>query len=176
MKQFKTYSQTTPEAARQWYAVDASTMPLGRLAVLIANKLIGKSKVTFTPHTDNGDFVVVVNASKIVVTGDKMTSKHYYRHSGYIGSLTDLRLEEMLEKHPEKVIQHAVEGMLPKNKLAPARLARLKIFAGPDHTHEAQKPMTMQRLSTQVHSESENQAKREEEEKPQVSLSKKETK
>ena len=140
MKQYKTYSQTQSEQKREWFIIDASTMPLGRLAVIIADKLMGKSKVTFTPHTDNGDFVVVTNAKKLVVTGEKMTDKHYYRHSGYIGNLHDLTLQEVIEKYPERAVEQAVAGMLPKNKLAPARMKRLKVFPGEEHAHTAQQP------------------------------------
>jgi len=136
----KTYSQKTAEISRDWWVVDASTMPLGKLAVIVADKLMGKSKVTFTPHTDNGDFVVVINAKKIQVTGNKMTNKHYYRHSGYPGNLKDLTLAEVIEKDPTLVVSQAVAGMLPKNKLQPDRLGRLKIFAGEQHAHTAQQP------------------------------------
>ena len=140
MKTYKTYSQTQPESTRAWFLVDASTMPLGRLAVVIADKLMGKSKTTFTPHTDNGDFVVVINAKNLVVTGNKLEDKHYYRHSGYQSGLTDLTLREVLEKDPSLAIEHAVAGMLPKNKLAPERLKRLKVFPGAEHAHTAQTP------------------------------------
>ena len=136
----KTYSQKTSEINREWWIIDASTLPLGKLAVVIADKLMGKSKVTYTPHTDNGDFVVVINAKKLIVTGDKMTDKHYYRHSGYQGGLTDLTLAELVEKDPAIAIKHAVAGMLPKNKLQPDRLARLRIFDGAEHDHVAQSP------------------------------------
>jgi large subunit ribosomal protein L13 len=136
----KTYSQKPTEISREWWIIDASTMPLGKLAVLIADKLTGKSKVTFTPHTDNGDFVVVVNAKDIQVTGNKMTDKHYYRHSGYPGNLKHLTLAEIIEKDPSFVVAHAAAGMIPKNKLQPERLKRLKVFAGAEHTHTAQQP------------------------------------
>ena len=136
----KTYSQKGSEINRDWWLIDASTMPLGQLAVIIADKLMGKSKVTYTPHIDNGDYVVVINAKDIVVTGNKMTDKKYYRHSGYPGGLTELKLEEVLEKDPAMVITKAVKGMLPKNKLAADRLKRLRVFAGPEHTHTAQNP------------------------------------
>ncbi|MDL2235579.1 50S ribosomal protein L13 [Christensenellaceae bacterium OttesenSCG-928-L17] len=139
-KLYKTYSQTQPEETREWFLVDASKMPLGRLSVVIADKLMGKSKVTYTPHTDNGDFVVVINARDLVVTGNKMTDKHYYRHSGFPGGLTDLTLEEVIEKDPSQAIKHAVAGMIPKNKLAPERMKRLKIFPGAEHAHTAQTP------------------------------------
>lgn len=136
----KTYSQKSSEINREWWLIDANSMPLGKLAVIIADKLMGKSKVTYTPHTDNGDFVVVINAKKLIVTGDKMTNKHYYRHSGYQGGLTDLTLAELVEKDPAIAIKHAVAGMLPKNKLQPDRLARLRIFDGAEHDHVAQSP------------------------------------
>ncbi len=136
----KTYSQKSSEISRNWWLIDASTMPLGKLAVKIADKLIGKSKVTFTPHIDNGDYVVVVNAKDLKVTGAKMTDKKYYRHSGFPGGLTELKLEEVLEKEPSLAIREAVKGMLPKNKLSADRLARLRIFDGAEHTHTAQNP------------------------------------
>lgn len=136
----KTYSQKGSEIKREWWLVDASSMPLGKLAVVIADKLMGKSKVTYTPHIDNGDFVVVVNAKNLVVTGNKMLDKKYYRHSGYPGGLKELRLEEVIEKDASRAIREAVKGMLPKNKLAAERLKRLRIFDGAEHTHAAQNP------------------------------------
>ena len=136
----KTYSQKTKEIKREWYIIDAGTMPLGKLAVIIADKLMGKSKVTYTPHIDNGDYVVVTNAKNVVVTGNKMVDKKYYRHSGYPGGLKELKLEEVLEKDPARVVREAVKGMLPKNKLAAERLKRLRVFEGSEHTHTAQNP------------------------------------
>ena len=136
----KTYSQKGSEIKREWWVIDASTMPLGKLAVVIADKLMGKSKVTYTPHIDNGDYVVVVNAKNLVVTGDKMVDKKYYRHSGFPGGLTELKLEEVIEKNPAVAIAAAVKGMLPKNKLAAERLKRLRIFDGAEHAHTAQNP------------------------------------
>ena len=136
----KTYSQKGSEVSRDWWVIDASTLPLGKLAVVIADKLMGKSKVTYTPHIDNGDYVVVTNAKHLVVTGNKMVDKKYYRHSGFPGGLTELKLEEVLEKDPTLAIKAAVKGMLPKNKLAADRLARLRIFDGADHAHAAQNP------------------------------------
>ncbi len=136
----KTYSQKSSEIKREWYLIDASTLPLGKLAVVIADKLMGKSKVTYTPHIDNGDYVVVINAKNLKVTGDKMTDKTYYRHSGFPGGLKSLRLEEVIEKDPSYAIIEAVKGMLPKNKLAADRLARLRVFDGAEHTHTAQNP------------------------------------
>ena len=136
----KTYSQKAAEIKREWWVIDASTLPLGKLAVVIADKLMGKSKVTYTPHIDNGDYVVVINAKNIKVTGEKMTQKMYHRHSGFPGGLTSLKLEEVIEKHPEVAIREAVKGMLPKNKLAADRLARLRVFDGAEHAHVAQNP------------------------------------
>ena len=136
----KTYSQKSSEIAREWWIIDASTLPLGKLAVVIADKLMGKSKVTYTPHTDNGDYVIVVNAKNLKVTGDKMTDKHYYRHSGFPGGLTDLTLAEIIEKDPTLAVKKAVAGMLPKNKLQAERMKRLRVFAGAEHSHTAQTP------------------------------------
>ena len=136
----KTYSQKSSEINREWWLVDASSMPLGRLAVIIADKLMGKSKVTYTPHIDNGDYVVVINAKDLVVTGEKMTQKKYYRHSGYPGGIKELKLEEVIEKDPSRAISEAVKGMIPKNKLAAERLGRLRVFAGAEHAHTAQNP------------------------------------
>ena len=136
----KTYSQKASEIKREWWLIDASSLPLGKLAVVIADKLMGKSKITYTPHIDNGDYVVVVNAKNIQVTGDKMTKKMYYRHSGFPGGLKELKLEEVIEKNPSVAIREAVKGMLPKNKLTADRLARLSIFDGLEHTHVAQNP------------------------------------
>ncbi len=136
----KTYSQKSAEINREWWLIDASTMPLGKLAVVIADKLMGKSKVTYTPHIDNGDYVVVTNAKDLVVTGDKMVQKKYYRHSGYPGGIKELRLEEVVEKDATRAIREAVKGMLPKNKLAAERMKRLRVFEGAEHTHTAQNP------------------------------------
>ena len=136
----KTYSQKSAEIKREWWTIDASSMSLGKLAVVIADKLMGKSKVTYTPHIDNGDYVVVTNAKNIIVTGDKMVKKMYYRHSGYPGGLKELKLEEVIEKDPSRVIREAVKGMLPKNKLSAERLKRLRVFDGEEHAHIAQNP------------------------------------
>lgn len=136
----KTYSQKTSEIQREWYIIDAATLPLGKLAVVIADKLMGKSKVTYTPHTDNGDYVVVINAKDLQVTGEKMTTKMYHHYSGYPGGLKSLKLEEVIAKDPSIAIKKAVKGMLPKNKLAADRLARLRVFTGPEHAHTAQTP------------------------------------
>ena len=136
----KTYSMKGADIEREWWVIDASSMPLGKLAVVIADKLMGKSKVTYTPHIDNGDYVVVTNAKNIVVTGDKMIQKKYYRHSGYPGGIKELKLEEVIEKDPSRAIIEAVKGMLPKNKLMAERLKRLRIFAENEHAHAAQNP------------------------------------
>ena len=136
----KTYSQKANEINREWWVIDAASLPLGKLAVVIADKLMGKSKVTYTPHIDNGDYVVVTNAKKLVVTGDKMVQKKYYRHSGYPGGIKELRLEEVIEKDPSRAIREAVKGMLPKNKLMADRLKRLRVFESDEHAHAAQSP------------------------------------
>lgn len=136
----KTYSQKPAEAETKWYLIDASGQTLGRLSTKIATLLSGKHKPTYTPHVVGGDAVVVINASKIRVTGNKLNDKMYYRHSGYPGGIKEINLEDQLTKHPERVIQHAVAGMLPKNKLQAVMLRNLKVFAGAEHTHEGQKP------------------------------------
>jgi large subunit ribosomal protein L13 len=139
----KTYSQKPSEVSRRWILIDASSAPLGRVSTEIAKYLIGKYKPTYTPHIDGGDYVVVINAKNAVVTGGKERDKVYYRHSGFPGGIKDARLEEVREKFPERIIENAVKGMLPKNKLSPERMARLKVFAGSEHTHAAQKPETV---------------------------------
>lgn len=136
----KTFSQRTEDVSRTWYLIDAADAPMGRVATEIARLLIGKSKPTYTPHVDNGDYVVVINAAKTVVTGDKETGKIYYRHSGYPGGIRDATVKEVREKYPERLIEAAVKGMIPKNKLASGRMNRLRIFAGEEHTHTAQTP------------------------------------
>jgi large subunit ribosomal protein L13 len=136
----KTYSAKPGEITREWYLVDADGQTLGRLATLIADTLRGKRKPQFTPHVDTGDFVIVVNAEKIVTTGNKLDQKRYYRHSGYPGGLKSRTLREQLERRPTEVIRAAVKGMLPKNKLARRQLTKLKVYAGPEHPHESQAP------------------------------------
>ncbi|MBQ8984363.1 50S ribosomal protein L13 [Candidatus Saccharibacteria bacterium] len=136
----KTYSQKGSEISREWYVIDAKSLPLGKLAVVIADKLMGKSKVTYTPHIDNGDYVVVTNAKELKVTGEKLTDKKYYRHSGFPGGIKELSLAEVIEKDPGLAIKEAVKGMLPKNKLQAERMSRLRVFAGAEHTHAAQNP------------------------------------
>jgi large subunit ribosomal protein L13 len=136
----KTYVATPANRERNWVLVDASDKTLGRLATRIADTLRGKLKPEYTPHIDTGDFVVVVNAEKIAVSGNKREQKLYHRHSGYPGGLRTRTLEEMLERRPEEVIRLAVKGMLPRNRLGRQQLRKLKVYAGPDHPHEAQKP------------------------------------
>ncbi len=140
----KTYSAKPGEVARDWYVVDAEGQTLGRLATRIADTLRGKLKPQYTPHTDTGDFVIVVNAEKIHVTGQKLDQKMYWRHSGYPGGIRGRTLREQLERRPTEVIRKAVKGMLPKNRLAAAQLTKLKVYAGPDHPHEAQAPKTLE--------------------------------
>ena len=136
----KTYTAKKGEIAREWYLVDADGQTLGRLATQIADTLRGKNKPAYTPHVDTGDFVIVVNAEKIHVTGNKLDQKRYYRHSGYPGGLRSRTLREQLDRRPTEVLRTAVKGMLPKNRLARQQITKLKIYAGPDHPHEAQAP------------------------------------
>jgi large subunit ribosomal protein L13 len=139
----KTYSAKASEIERQWYVVDAEGQTLGRLATRIADILRGKRKPEFTPHVDTGDFVIVVNAEKIGVTGNKRASKMYYRHSGYPGGLRSRTLAEQLDRRPTEVIRLAVKGMLPRNRLARQQLTKLKVYAGPEHPHGAQNPQPL---------------------------------
>lgn len=136
----KTYSAKPTDVTRKWYVVDASEDTLGRVATKVAKLLTGKDKPMFTKHIDVGDYVVVINAGKINVTGEKLDSKMYYRHSQYPGALKELTLREKMEKDPTHALTHAVRGMLPVNKLRDGRLDRLKVYAGSEHSHEAQKP------------------------------------
>jgi large subunit ribosomal protein L13 len=140
----KTYVATPADRQRDWYVVDAEGQTLGRLATRIADALRGKLKPQYTPHIDTGDFVVVVNAEKIRVTGNKLEQKRYWRHSGYPGGIKSRTLSEMLERRPEEVIRKAVKGMLPRNRLARKQLTKLKVYAGPDHPHAAQQPKPME--------------------------------
>ena len=140
----KTYVATPVERERNWLLVDAEGQTLGRLATQIADALRGKRKPEYTPHIDTGDFVIVVNAEKISVTGKKLSDKKYYRHSGYPGGLKSRTLQEMLDRRPEEVIRKAVKGMLPRNRLSRKQLTKLKVYAGPEHPHIAQKPQTME--------------------------------
>ena len=140
----KTYVAKPSERRRDWLVVDAEGQTLGRLATRIADALRGKRKPEYTPHVDTGDFVVVVNAEKIRVTGKKIEQKRYWRHSGYPGGIKSRTLAEMLDRRPEEVIRKAVKGMLPRNRLARKQLTKLKVYAGPDHPHAAQKPQPME--------------------------------
>jgi len=140
----KTYNAKPGEIDRLWYVVDAEGKTLGRLATQIADTLRGKGKPEYTPHVDTGDFVVVVNAEKIAVTGNKLDDKIYYRHSGYPGGLRERTLREELVRRPTEVLRKAVKGMLPRNRLARAQITKLKIYAGPEHPHEAQAPRQLE--------------------------------
>jgi large subunit ribosomal protein L13 len=137
----KTYTPKAPEIQRRWWVIDAEGKVLGRLASEVAQLLRGKHKPMFTPHLDTGDFVVVVNAEKIVLTGDKLEKKAYFRHTGYIGGEKFLPVKDVLAKHPHRVIELAVKGMLPKNNLGRLMRRKLKVYAGPSHPHEAQQPV-----------------------------------
>jgi large subunit ribosomal protein L13 len=139
-----TYNAKSEEVTRDWYVVDAKDMVLGRLATKIAEVLRGKHKPIFTPHVDTGDFVIVLNADKVKLTGKKLENKKYYRHSGYLSGLKSRTAEEMLEKKPEEVILHAVRGMLPKNKLNRKIITKLKVYTGSDHPHQAQQPKDLE--------------------------------
>jgi large subunit ribosomal protein L13 len=136
----KTFSQKPADVSRRWILIDAASAPLGRVSTEIAKYLIGKYKPTYTPHVDGGDYVVVINAKDTIVTGDKETGKIYYRHSGFPGGIKDASLKEVREKFPERIIENAVKGMLPKNKLSDDRMKRLKVYAGAEHNHAAQTP------------------------------------
>lgn len=140
----KTWNAKPGEIERRWYLVDAEGKTLGRLATQIADTLRGKGKPQYTPHVDTGDFVVVVNAEKIHVTGNKLDQKRYYRHSGYPGGLRSRTLREQLDRRPTEVLRVAVKGMLPKNRLARQQITKLKIYAGPEHPHEAQNPKPLE--------------------------------
>jgi large subunit ribosomal protein L13 len=140
----KTFSAKPETVRRDWYVVDATDKTLGRLATELARRLRGKHKPQYTPHVDTGDYIVVVNAKNVKVTGRKLSDKMYYRHTGYIGNLKSANLEEMLEKSPEQVIELAVKGMLPRNPLGRKMLSKLKVFAGPEHVHQAQQPQPLE--------------------------------
>jgi large subunit ribosomal protein L13 len=139
----KTYSAKPSDVVRKWYVLDASEAPLGRVATKAATLLTGKGKPMFTHHIDTGDFVVIINADKLVVTGKKPTDKKYYRYSGYPGGLTEQSLAEVMAQDPTIIIEKAIRGMLPVNKLRDARLKRLKVYRGAEHQHEAQKPKSI---------------------------------
>ena len=139
----KTVSTRPQDVEHAWYVIDAESQTLGRLATEVARRLRGKHKASFTPHVDTGDYIVVVNAEKVRVTGNKTTGKMYYRHSGYPGGIKATPFDDMIEKHPERVIEKAVKGMLPHNPLGRACFRKLKVYAGPDHPHSAQQPQPL---------------------------------
>ncbi|MBC96223.1 MAG: 50S ribosomal protein L13 [Halobacteriovoraceae bacterium] len=139
----KSFVLKPADAEKNWYLVDASGQTVGRLATKIADVLRGKNSPKYTPHTDSGDYVVVINAEKVVFTGDKLDKKVYYRHSGYVGGLKERTAREQLDRQPTKVLMSAVKGMLPKNSLGRKQLTKLKVFAGTEHTHEAQQPQEL---------------------------------
>ena len=139
----KTFSAKPAEVRRDWYVVDATNKTLGRLSTEIAHRLRGKHKPEFTPHVDTGDYIVVVNAEKIRVTGNKLRDKMYHHHTGYIGNLRTVPLDKLLETHPERALEHAVKGMLPKGPLGRKMLSKLRVFAGPEHKHTAQQPIPL---------------------------------
>ncbi|NNL55136.1 MAG: 50S ribosomal protein L13 [Woeseia sp.] len=139
----KTFSAKTAEVRRDWYVIDATGKTLGRLATEIAHRLRGKHKPEYTPHIDTGDYIVVVNAEKVRVTGNKLKNKIYYRHTGYIGNLKSISLDKLLDEAPERVIESAVKGMLPRGPLGRQMFSKLRVFAGPEHPHAAQQPIPL---------------------------------
>ena len=140
----KTYSLKKEEVQRNWFVVDATDRVLGRVATKIADKIRGKDKPTFTPHTDGGDYVIVINAEKIKVTGNKETDKVYFKHTGYPGGGSEISLAEMRRSKPHRILENAVKGMLPHNRLGRSIFSHLKVYSGPDHPHSAQKPKTLE--------------------------------
>ncbi len=140
----KTFSAKPAEVRRDWYVVDATNKTLGRLSTELAHRLRGKHKPEFTPHIDTGDYIVVVNAEKIRVTGNKLKDKMYHHHTGYIGNLKSVPLNKLLETHPERALEQAVKGMLPKGPLGRKMLSKLRVFAGPEHSHTAQQPISLE--------------------------------
>jgi large subunit ribosomal protein L13 len=140
----RTFSAKPAEVRRDWYIIDATDKTLGRMATEIARRLRGKHKPEYTPHVDTGDYIVVVNAEKVHVTGNKEQGKMYHRHSGFPGGLTSMSFEKMIQRAPERLIELAVKGMLPKNPLGRAMLKKLKVYAGPEHKHTAQQPKSLE--------------------------------
>ena len=140
----KTFSAKPAEVRRDWYVVDATGKTLGRLSTEIAHRLRGKHKPEYTPHVDTGDYIVVINAEKVRVTGNKLQDKMYHHHTGYIGNLKSVPLNKMLDEHPERVIEKAVKGMLPRGPLGRQIYSKLRVFAGPEHTHAAQQPIPLE--------------------------------
>jgi large subunit ribosomal protein L13 len=139
-----TFSAKPAEVRRDWYVVDATNKTLGRLSTEIAHRLRGKHKPEYTPHVDTGDYIVVVNAEKVRVTGNKLKDKMYHHHTGYIGNLKSVPLEKLLDEHPERVIEKAVKGMMPRGPLGRQMYSKLRVFAGPEHTHAAQQPIPLE--------------------------------
>lgn len=140
----KTFSAKADEVKREWFVIDAENVILGRMAAEIARRLRGKHKPEYTPHVDTGDYIVVINAEKLAVTGNKMKNKVYHKHTGYVGNMKSITLEKQLQKHPEVVIETAVKGMLPKNSLGRTMYRKLKVYAGSQHPHEAQQPQPLE--------------------------------
>lgn len=140
----KTFSAKAHEVTREWFVIDAENKTLGRLASEVAHRLRGKHKAIFTPHVDTGDYIIVVNAEKIRVTGNKLKQKIYFKHTGYVGHLRQTTLAEMLDTKPERVVEYAVKGMLPKNSLGRQMFKKLKVYAGPEHNHAAQQPKALE--------------------------------
>ena len=140
----KTFMANPAKVERKWYLVDAEGKTLGRLASEVAKVLRGKNKPIFTPHEDTGDFVIIINAEKIKVTGKKLDQKIYYRHSDYVGGLKEITLQDQLKKHPDRVLEHAIKGMLPKGPLGNKMYGKLHVYAGPEHPHAAQKPEALE--------------------------------
>jgi len=140
----KTFSAKPAEVRRDWYVVDATGKTLGRLSTEIAHRLRGKHKPEFTPHVDTGDYIVVINAEKVRVTGNKLQDKIYHHHTGYIGNLKSISLEKLLDEAPERAIEHAVKGMLPRGPLGRKMFSKLRVFAGPEHSHAAQQPIPLE--------------------------------
>jgi large subunit ribosomal protein L13 len=140
----KTFSAKPEQVRRDWFVVDATDKTLGRLASELASRLRGKHKPEFTPHVDTGDHIVVVNAARIRVTGNKLKDKIYYRHTGYVGNLKSINLQKLMEDKPEQALTFAVKGMLPKNRLGRAMMKKLRVFAGPEHEHQAQQPQLLE--------------------------------
>lgn len=140
----KTQSAKPESVTRDWFVVDAADKTLGRLSTEIARRLRGKHKPEYTPHVDTGDYIVVINAEKVRVSGKKSTQKHYYRHTGYPGGLRSMNFEEMIQRHPERVIEHSVKGMLPRGPLGRSMYRKLKVYAGDEHPHAAQQPQQLE--------------------------------
>ncbi|THB68479.1 MAG: 50S ribosomal protein L13 [Gammaproteobacteria bacterium] len=140
----KTFSAKPAEVKRDWFLVDADGKTLGRLATEIARRLRGKHKPEYTPHVDTGDYIVVINADKVRVTGNKETDKMYYKHTGYIGNMKSISLDKLRQKAPERILEHAVKGMLPRNPLGRAMFKKLKVYAGSEHTHAGQQPQPLE--------------------------------